>query len=236
MIQPTDRVIAACHLDNPSLARTPASPLLQYTFAHTRAVARSIWHTCANLVDVVVLEAVPSEPGTGVSRARCMIVQHGSLPVLADDGVKVVSAGVFLQLGDRNGSGRVRLDARVGDCPREPGDDVVCAFSPRYCQDCARQVYSQSTSPGLGPAANGPPLALIACVITPRMTMPADFHNSCDCLYAACRAFSCWSALLALTCTGCTESIQGMRDIHQGCPCKTRGTPCCPSAWPPKSP
>jgi len=54
-----------------------------------------------------------------------------------------------------------------------------------------RIINSQSASPGLAPEAKGPPLALIACVITPRMTIPADFHSSCACLYAACRAFSC---------------------------------------------
>ena len=52
-----------------------------------------------------------------------------SLPVLADDGVKFVSARVLCELWDGDGSGRVGLDASVGDGPREPGDDVVWRVS-----------------------------------------------------------------------------------------------------------
>ena len=37
--------------------------------------------------------------------------------------------------------------------------------------------HSQSASPGLSPAANGPPSFFSAWVRTPRMTIPTDFHS-----------------------------------------------------------
>lgn len=75
-------------------------------------------------MNAVLFEALTGQPSTGLSFVLYDKTSH-SLPILSNDGVKVVTAGVFLQLGNGDGSGRSGLNTSVGDGPCEPRDDVV---------------------------------------------------------------------------------------------------------------
>lgn len=79
-----------------------------------------------DLVNVVLLEAISGEP-SAKSRQPCLRIsaKYNSLPVLADDWVKVVTTSVILQFGNSDRSWRSRFDSSIGNGSCEPSDNVV---------------------------------------------------------------------------------------------------------------